>query len=76
MTSSEPAPEPARLPLWQLRKAVRTAACIAQAHPLGLEVVAEVDGEVVRTQVTRTADEAEAVAADWRAAFVGKGWAE
>lgn len=74
MTSSEPAPEPARLPLWQLRKAARAVVCIAQAHPLGLEVVAEVDGEIVRTQVARTADEAEAVAVQWRAAFTAKGW--
>lgn len=75
MTSSEPAPEAARVRLWQLRKAAREALCCAQAHPLGLEVVAEVDGETMRTQVARTPDEADAVAAEWRAAFAAKGWA-
>jgi hypothetical protein len=48
-----PAPEPALFALWQLRKASRVATCSAQAHPLGLEVVAAVDGEIVRTQVER-----------------------
>lgn len=60
--------------LWTLTKDGRTATCNAMAHPLGVEIVAAVDGDVRRTQVVREPRAADGVAVDWRAAFMAKGW--
>ncbi len=65
-----PTPDPA----WRLEKGARRAACRVEPHPLGLELVIEVDGDIVRTEVARTPGAAAARAADLRAAFEGKGW--
>ena len=55
-------------------KGERTATCDAHAHLLGVEVVSEVDGDVRRTEVARTAPAGQAVADAWRHAFIAKGW--
>lgn len=74
MDAPEAGPAPARVPLWTLTRNGRTATCEAAAHPLGLEVVATVAGDIVRTQVARTPEAAQVVAEQWRALFAGKGW--
>ena len=70
----DPPPIPAPQRVWTLTKDGRTATCDAQAHVLGLELVSEVDGEVMRTEVARTTHDGQAVADRWRHAFIAKGW--
>ena len=60
--------------LWTLVKDGRTATCEVRPHPLGVELVATVDGEVVRTEVARTAPAERGLAAEWRGAFDDRGW--
>ena len=67
-------PPTRRVPLWTLIKAGQTATCVAQSHPLGLELVSEVDGEIRRTEVVRSGQDRQALADRWRAAFLAKGW--
>jgi len=71
---TDPTPTPAPVRVWTLSKGARVATCDAQAHVLGVELVSEVDGDVRRTEVARTADAGQAVAETWRQAFIAKGW--
>jgi hypothetical protein len=59
---------------WRLEKGARRAACRVEPHPLGLELVIEVDGEIVRTEVARTAAAAAGRTDELRAAFLERGW--
>ena len=71
---TDPTPLPASVRVWTLTKDGRTATCDAQAHVLGVELVSEVDGDVRRTEVARTAPAGQAVAETWRQAFIANGW--
>jgi len=71
---TDPTPTPAPVRVWTLSKGDRTATCDAQAHVIGVELVSEVDGDVRRTEVDRTAPAGQALAETWRQAFMAKGW--
>lgn len=58
---------------WTLVKDGRTALCQLMTHPFAWELWLTVSGELVRSQVCRESRAAVLTAADWRAAFLGKG---
>jgi hypothetical protein len=63
--------------VWALRKEDREAAIDVKAVPgIGAEIVLTVDGELRRTRLFRSHEQAELVGAvaDTRAMFEGKGW--
>jgi hypothetical protein len=60
--------------LWTLTRQGRTATREAHPHPLGLEVVVTVDGDIQRTETFRIVPAAEATSTEWRALFTAKGW--
>jgi hypothetical protein len=70
----EAARVPARLTLWTLHRKGRTATCEAVAHALGLELVLSVADDVIRTEVSKVAQDGEELAAEWRRMFEAKGW--
>ena len=59
---------------WTLAKHARQAVCEGVAHPLGTEVTVSVNGELIRGEVARTADQARTLASQWCAAFIDKEW--
>ena len=64
--------------VWALRKGEHEAAIDLKAVPgIGAEIVLTVDGELRKTRLFRSHEQAELVAAiaDTRAMFEGKGWA-
>jgi hypothetical protein len=60
--------------LWTLTKDGRTATCTVHPHPLGVELVVAVEGEIVGTEVARRPDAERTLSDDWRRAFEDKGW--
>jgi hypothetical protein len=60
--------------MWRLKKTDRTARCNLRSHPYGWELVVEVDGEFVRSQVFRESDPTITTAVEWRTSFESKGW--
>lgn len=60
--------------VWTLQKGRRTARCVLQGHPLGIEARILVDDEVHRTEAFRDSKAMVDATADWRAAFERKGW--
>jgi hypothetical protein len=52
---------------WTLEKRKHRASCRLVEHPLGVEVLLAVDGDLLRSQVMRVKDAAVSLAADWRA---------
>jgi hypothetical protein len=62
---------PARL-RWTLHKAARHATCKVVPHPLGFEMVVEVDGEPMLTQVHRLEVDADLHAATLEDHFGGR----
>ena len=65
---------PRPLRIWTLAKGTRQAACDAHVVTLGIELVATVDDEILRTEVVRSPAAGQALADEWRDAFVAKGW--
>jgi hypothetical protein len=64
--------------MWALRKDGREAAIDVKAVPgIGAEIVLTVDGELRKTRLFRSHEQAELVGAiaDTRTMFEGKGWA-
>jgi hypothetical protein len=64
--------------VWALRNGDHEAAIDVKAVPgIGAEIVLTVDGELRKTRLFRSHEQAELVGAiaDTRAAFEGKGWA-
>lgn len=66
---------------WELQKRSRRATCRVVLHRLGVELRAEVDGDVIRTEVVRQQPRggrvpmaAVMLAAKWRERWMAKGW--
>ncbi len=59
---------------WALQKGTRHATCRIVPHPLGVEVVVEVDHELMLTQVHRQEADADIHAATLEDQFREKGW--
>jgi hypothetical protein len=70
----EPPAPPTDERLWALTKGTRSSTCVLRAHPLGVEVRVDVDGEAQMTQVHRLKADACIDAAALEDAFLGKGW--
>lgn len=62
-------------PMWTLHKAARAVVCTLLTHPMGWELVANVDGEMACTQFCRTERSVFDTSEDWRKAWESKGWA-
>ena len=61
--------------LWTLTKRGKVVRCVLWSHWSGWEI--KVDGaDILLTQVVRSDNEIEQVAAGWRDAILAKGWAE
>lgn len=60
--------------VWQLTKRRRSARCGLWSHPLGWELRVTVDGELVRSQAYRVAEDVLADSQQWRRQFAEKGW--
>jgi hypothetical protein len=87
MPPLEPRPEPAAPPplstAWTLTKKGHRAVCTIHAHPLGVEVRLDLDGELHRSEVIRCAVPVRELpahvltfVADWREKWVATGWAQ
>jgi hypothetical protein len=61
--------------LWRLTKGRRTAFCNLWTHPIGGEVRAGVDGELMRSEAGRDGTKLIDLALEWKRGFVEKGWA-
>jgi hypothetical protein len=83
----KPEPEPvATLPVltgWTLTKKGHTVICTIHAHPLGVELRLDLDGELHRSEVIRCAAPARPLPAHvvdvivgWRDKWIAKGWRE
>ena len=60
---------------WRLEKDRRIVRCLQAAHPLGVELRVVIGAsDLRRSEVCRTPAQADALAAEWRAAFEAKGW--
>jgi hypothetical protein len=60
--------------LFVLTKGNRTARCVVQTHPLGLEVRLSAGRELFQSQVCRGQDDVSNTSERWRTALQGKGW--
>lgn len=60
--------------VWELRKGERRAVCRRALHPLGIELVLEVNGVLRYSKVARTVAEARAEAERMRESMVERGW--
>jgi hypothetical protein len=60
--------------LWKATKKDKTLRVQLRTHPLGWEVLAFVGLEMHRSQVAKTEPELQAMADQWKAEAVGKGW--
>lgn len=60
--------------VWTVTKAGRTASCVVQGHPLGMEAHILVDHEVQRTEAFRDSKAMIDATWEWRCAFEAKGW--
>lgn len=60
--------------VWALQNGARTARCLLQGHPLGIEARIIIDGEVQRTEAFRDSKAMVDTTWEWRRAFEAKGW--
>ncbi len=60
--------------LWMLHKQKRTVVCSLTTHPLGWEVVARVDGELMRSEVCKKETQVFDLAEAWKPVWEAKGW--
>jgi len=58
--------------LWTLHKQKRTAVCSLSTHPLGWEVTARVDGELMRSEVCKNEARVFDVAEAWKPELEGR----
>jgi hypothetical protein len=60
---------------WRLIKGAHSVSCVQSDHPLGLELRVVIDQDNLRrSEVFRAVESADAVSAEWRAAFEQRGW--
>lgn len=59
---------------FRLRKNKHEAVCWLRTHPLGWELVLNVDGALQRSQVCRSQNEILVLTASWKAALLGRDW--
>lgn len=60
--------------LWELWKGERRAVCYRALHPLGIELVVEVNGDLRYAKVERTVAAARAEATRMRESLLSRGW--
>jgi hypothetical protein len=60
--------------VWLLQKGRSRARCALWSHPLGWELRVTINGELLRSQAYREADDVLSDVADWRQQFAAKGW--
>ena len=65
---------PREVELWTVRKRDRELRCLVRYVPSGLDLRLMQGGDFHRAELHRTADAANAKAAEWKAALFDKGW--
>lgn len=60
--------------VWTLRKDARTARCVLQGYPVGIEARIVVDDELQRSEAFRDSKAMVDATWEWRRAFEAKGW--
>ena len=60
--------------LWEVRKGRHRARCAIWSHPVGWELRATVDGELLKSQAYRDANEVIRDMTEWQRQFEAKGW--
>jgi hypothetical protein len=61
--------------LWELRKGDRRAVLRRALHPLGIELILDVNGDLRYAKVERTVEDARGEAERMRESLIARGWA-
>ena len=75
MTPPKAQPVASEVELWQAQKDGRTLRCIAVYVPLGIDLLME-GADFRRTQLAKTAPEADVISNAWRRKLLEVGWVE
>jgi hypothetical protein len=60
--------------MWTLRKGQRTVVCLLTTHPLGWELSARVDGELLRSEVCKLESQVFDTSTAWQRDWEAKRW--